>query len=141
MVRHRYNYSAPSAQDTKGKDTKGKEGRTKQQHHNQNTTSRKPKGQFLSQKMAKRLSKLKKNHQDIHAQTYNDRNSKPQQKHRLLTISNNLTGSLKSRGFCGSTLSTYDLSTLYITLPHSLIKERLTDVNESLFKGLSLSCL
>ena len=138
MVRHRYNYSAPSALDTKGKDTKGKK---KQRHHNQNTTSRKPKGQFLSQKNGQTAIQIKNNYQDIHAQTYNDRNSKPQQKHRLQTISNNLTGSLKSRGFCGSTLSTYDLSTLYITLPHSLIKERLTDVNESLFNGLSLSCL
>ena len=31
----------------------------KQRHHNQNTTSRKPKGQFLSPKLAKRLSKIK----------------------------------------------------------------------------------
>ena len=30
----------------------------KQRHRNQNTTSRKPKGQFLSQKLAKRLSKI-----------------------------------------------------------------------------------
>ena len=28
---------------------------------------------------------------------------------------------LKSRGFCGSGLSTYDFSTSYITLPHNLI--------------------
>ena len=31
----------------------------KQRHHNQNITSRKPKGQFISQKLAKRLSKIK----------------------------------------------------------------------------------
>ena len=31
----------------------------KQRHHNQNTTRRKPKGQFLSPKLAKRLSKIK----------------------------------------------------------------------------------
>ena len=31
----------------------------KQRHHNQNTTNRKPKGQFLSQKLAKRLFKMK----------------------------------------------------------------------------------
>ena len=30
----------------------------KQRHHNQNTTSRKPKQQFLSQKLAERLSKI-----------------------------------------------------------------------------------
>ena len=34
--------------------------RLKQWHHNQNTTNRKPKGDFLSQKLAKRLSKIKK---------------------------------------------------------------------------------
>ena len=41
--------------------------------------------------MAKRLSKIKiKNHQNIHAKTYNDRNSKPQQKHHLGTVSNSV---------------------------------------------------
>ena len=30
-----------------------------QRHHNQNTANRKPKGQFLSHKLAKRLSKIK----------------------------------------------------------------------------------
>ena len=33
---------------------------------------------------------------------------------------------LKSRGFLASGLSTYDFSTLYTTLPHNLIKEKLT---------------
>ena len=32
---------------------------------------------------------------------------------------------LKSRGFLASGLSTYDFSTLYTTLPHNLIKEKL----------------
>ena len=32
---------------------------------------------------------------------------------------------LKSRGFLASSLSTYDFSTLYTTLPHNLIKEKL----------------
>ena len=61
-----------------------KEGRTylKQRHHNENTTSKKPKGQVLSQKLAKRLSKIKI-YQDIRAKTYNGRNSKQQQKQRL----------------------------------------------------------
>ena len=29
---------------------------------------------------------------------------------------------LKSRGFCATSLSIYDYSTLYTTLPHNLIK-------------------
>ena len=33
---------------------------------------------------------------------------------------------LKSRGFLAPGLSTYDFSTLYTTLPHNLIKEKLT---------------
>ena len=33
---------------------------------------------------------------------------------------------LKSRGFLVSGLSTYDSSTLYTTLPHNLIEEKLT---------------
>ena len=45
--------------------------------------------------MAKRLSKIKL-HQDIHAKIYNDKNSKPQQEHRLGTVSKNLTRGLKS---------------------------------------------
>ena len=52
----------------------------KQRHHNQNTTSRKPKGQFLSPKLTKWQSKIKKITR-THAKTYYDRNSKPQQKH------------------------------------------------------------
>ena len=32
---------------------------------------------------------------------------------------------VKSRGFRATSLSTYDFSTLYTTLPHSLIKEKL----------------
>ena len=32
---------------------------------------------------------------------------------------------LKSRGFHATSLSTYDFSTLYTTLPHNLIKEKL----------------
>ena len=50
---------------------------------------------------------------------------------------------LKSRGFCASSLSTYDFSTLYITLPHNLIKDKLVDLIEKNFpKGmLSLYCM
>ena len=35
---------------------------------------------------------------------------------------------LKSRGFRASSLSTYDFSTLYTTLPHNLIKDKLVDL-------------
>ena len=36
---------------------------------------------------------------------------------------------LKSRGFLASGLSTYDLSTLYTTLPHNLIKKKTNRIN------------
>ena len=35
---------------------------------------------------------------------------------------------LKSRGFRASSLSTYDFSTLYTTLPHNLIKDKLVNL-------------
>ena len=41
---------------------------------------------------------------------------------------------LKSRGFRASSLSTYDFSTLYTTLPHHLIKEKLINLIERTFK-------
>ena len=81
MIRNRYNYLTPSVQDMKGK--KDALEATAPQS---NITSRKPEGQFLSQKLVKRLAKIKTNHKDIHAKTYNDKNSKPQQKHRLVTV-------------------------------------------------------
>ena len=37
---------------------------------------------------------------------------------------------LKSRGFRAASLSTYDFSTLYTTLPHNLIKDKLVDLFE-----------
>ena len=37
---------------------------------------------------------------------------------------------LKSKGFLASSVSTYDFSTLYTTLPHNLIKETLTEFIE-----------
>ena len=65
----------------------------KQRHHNQNTTSRKPKGQFLSQRCKDWPNGSPKwqFYQDIHAKTYYDRNSKSQQKHRLGTVSKKFT--------------------------------------------------
>ena len=50
---------------------------------------------------------------------------------------------MKSRGFLASGLSTYDFSTLYTTLPHNLIKEKLTDLIEQTFNregSLYLAC-
>ena len=41
---------------------------------------------------------------------------------------------LKSRRFRATSLSTYDFSTLYTTLPHNLIKEKLTNLIEWTFK-------
>ena len=41
---------------------------------------------------------------------------------------------LKFRGFRATSLSTYDFSTLYTTLPHNLIKEKLNDFIECLLK-------
>ena len=40
---------------------------------------------------------------------------------------------LKDRGFQATGLSTYDFSTLYKTLPHNLIKEKLLDLIERTF--------
>ena len=48
---------------------------------------------------------------------------------------------LKSRGFLASDLSTYDLSTLYTTLPHNLIKEKLTELIEQTFNREGSLCL
>ena len=41
---------------------------------------------------------------------------------------------LKSRGFRATSLSTYDFSTLYTTLPHNLIKEKFINLIEWTFK-------
>ena len=42
--------------------------------------------------------------------------------------SGEILNKLKSRGFSASGLSTYDCSTLYTTLPHNLMKEKLTEL-------------
>ena len=50
---------------------------------------------------------------------------------------------LKSRGFRASSLSTYDFSTLYTTLPHDLIKDKLVDLIERTFQregSLYIAC-
>ena len=50
---------------------------------------------------------------------------------------------LKSRSFRASCLSTYDFSTLYTTLPHDLIKDKLVDLIERTFQregSLYIAC-
>ena len=50
---------------------------------------------------------------------------------------------LKSRGFYVSSLSTYDFSTLYTTLPHNLVKDKLVDFIERTFQregSLYIAC-
>ena len=50
---------------------------------------------------------------------------------------------LRSRGFRASSLSTYDFSTLYTTLPHNLIKDKLVDLIERTFQrggSLYIAC-
>ena len=50
---------------------------------------------------------------------------------------------LKSRGFRASSLSIYDFSTLYTTLPHNLIKDKLVDLIERIFQregSLYIAC-
>ena len=57
----------------------------KQRHHNQTTTNRKPEGSFFPKNWPYGYPKIKI--PPIHAKTYTDRNSKPQNKHRLGTVS------------------------------------------------------
>ena len=64
---------------------------------------------------------------------------------RFLSIknSNDVLNKFKSKGFKTSTLSTYDFSTLYTTLPHHLIKDKLIDLIEHMFsqeKAFYLAC-
>ena len=50
---------------------------------------------------------------------------------------------LKSRGFRASSLSTYDFCTLYTTLPHNLLKDKLVDLIERAFQregSLYIAC-
>ena len=50
---------------------------------------------------------------------------------------------LKSRGFRASSLSTYDFSTLYTTLPNNLIKDKLVNLIERIFQmegSLYIAC-
>ena len=50
-----------------------------------------------------------------------------------IKISGEVLSKLKDKGFKETSLSTYDFSTLYTTLPHNLIKEKLLDLIERTF--------
>ena len=82
-----------------------------------------------------------KNHEIKYCTTIYERNGKK----IFWTIKNSgeILNRLKSRGFLASGLSTYDFSTLYTTLPHNLIKEKLTEFIEQTFNregSLYLAC-
>ena len=72
-----------------------------------------------------------KNHVIKYCTTVYERNGK----NSFWSIKNSgeILNKLKSRGFLASGLSTYDFSTLYTTLPHNLIKEKLTELIEQTF--------
>ena len=72
-----------------------------------------------------------KNHVIKYCTTVYERNGK----NLFWSIKNSgeVLNKLKSRGFLASGLSTYDFSTLYTTLPHNLIKEKLTELIEQTF--------
>ena len=64
-------------------------------------------------------------------------------KNLLWSIKNSceVLNKLKSRGFRASILSTYDFSTLYTTLPHNLIKDKLVDLIERTFQREGSLCI
>ena len=51
-----------------------------------------------------------------------------------IKISGEILDKLKARDFNATSLSTYDFSTLYTTLPHNLIKDKLIDLIERAFQ-------
>ena len=82
-----------------------------------------------------------KNHVIKYCTTVYERNGK----NLFWSIKNSgeILNKLKSRGFLASGLSAYDFSTLYTTLPHNLIKEKLTELIEQTFNregSLYLAC-
>ena len=52
----------------------------------------------------------------------------------LLKIQMKFLDKLKTRDFNATSLPTYDFSTLYTTLPHNLIKDKLIDLIERIFQ-------
>ena len=72
-----------------------------------------------------------KNHAITYCTTVYERNGK--NLFWSIKKSGEILNKLKSKGFLASGLSTYDFSTLYATLPHNLIKEKLTELIERTF--------
>ena len=83
-------------------------------------------------KIANLLSYYYKNHVNKYSEKVYERSGK----NLFWSIKNSceVLNKLKSRGFRASSLSTYDFSTLYTTLPHSLIKDKLVDLIERTFQ-------
>ena len=54
-------------------------------------------------------------------------------RYKLYPFLKSSIGKGRHSGFLASGLSTYDFSTLYTTLPHNLIKEKLTELIEQAF--------
>ena len=82
-----------------------------------------------------------KNHVIKYCTTFYERNGK--NLFWSIKISGEIRNKLKSRGFLASSSSTYYFSTLYTTLPHNLIKEKLTELIEHVFireRSLYLVC-
>ena len=82
-----------------------------------------------------------KNHVIKYCTTVYERNGK----NLFWSIKNSdeILNKLKSRGFLAFGLSTYDFSTLYTTLPHNLIKDKLTELIEQTLNregSLYLAC-
>ena len=72
-----------------------------------------------------------KNHVIKYCKTVYERNGK--KLFWSIKDSGEILSKLKSRGFLASGLSTNDFSTLYTTLPHNQIKEKLTELIEQIF--------
>ena len=118
--------------------------------YNKNTTN-KNKSRFIancSSCTTTELSKLLtfclttiKNHVIIHCEKVYERSGK----NLFWSIKNSyeVLNKLKPRGFLAPSLSTYDFSTLYTTLPHNLIKDKLVDLIERIFQregSLYIAC-
>ena len=69
-----------------------------------------------------------------HAKRYCEKVYERSGKTLFWSIKNSGDNKLKSRGFRATSLSTYDFSSLYTTLPHNLIKEKLINLIEWTFK-------
>ena len=58
-----------------------------------------------------------------------------------IKTSGEIIDKLKARDFNATCFSTYDFSTLYTTLPHNLIKDKLIDLIERTFQSKGSPCL